>query len=81
MGEEGGRRKVANRTIVLIGKSGKRHSFAPSRDEGEEIKLHARHLGEEVERVEELRYCPTVRSAWERRPRPDLLALLAEKEE
>lgn len=72
---------MADRTIVLIGKSGKRHSFLPSRDEGEENKLHARHLGEEVGQVEELRYCPTGRSAWERHPRPDLLVLLAEKEE
>ena len=67
---------MAARTIVLIGKTGKRHSFVPVRDEREEVKVHARHLGEEVERVEELVYSPTGRTPWERRPRPDLLALL-----
>jgi hypothetical protein len=69
---------MAATVILLVGKSGKKHSFTPveGRSLEEELLHHLRHLGEEPLRVEELTYTPAGRNPWERRERPDLLELL-----
>jgi len=71
------------RQFVLIGKSGRKHSFAPvaGRSLEEEVVRQARHLGEEVEQVVELVYNPQGRFPWGRRERPDLATLVRERRE
>lgn len=71
------------RHIVLIGKTGRKHSFAPvaGRSLEEEVVRQARHLGEEVEQVVELVYNPQGKRPWERRERPDLVSLMRERRE
>lgn len=73
---------VSARSIVLRFADGTRHSFVvpAGREEAGELSRHAALFpGKEVQAVEELVYAPQHggnRSPFQRRPRPDLLALL-----
>ncbi|MEM4593079.1 MAG: hypothetical protein QW196_06720 [Sulfolobales archaeon] len=77
---------MANRTLLLLFQSGKRHSFTvpEGRSEGEEALRHARMFGDEaVAEVYELQYAPDAKgkSPFVRTRRSDLEALLRGEEQ